>query len=167
MMTRSDKDTVIKSVRDCIDRSQALFLTNLIGISSNDAVSIRKGIREAEGKVVIARNTLLQKAAAGTKVEKLFSGIKGPHAVAFAFDNPPAVAKVLYEAGKEFEAVSLKGGILGEQELQPAEVEALAKLPSREEMLGTLLATFNAPISAFARVLNAIKDKNTEGEATN
>jgi large subunit ribosomal protein L10 len=70
------------------------------------------------------------------------------------------VAKAIYEASKEFEEIiNLQGGFLGDKELSKQEVIELAKLPSREEMLGTLLATFNAPVSAFARLMNSIKDE--------
>jgi large subunit ribosomal protein L10 len=163
MMRRSDKDAVIKEVRECIEKSQAVFLTNLIGITANNTVRIRKQVREAEGRVIVARNTLFRKAAEGTRCEKLLADLKGSSAVTFAFNNPPAVAKVIYDASKEFEIAQIRGGMLEDQVLSAKEVEALAKLPSREQMLGTLLATFNAPISAFARVLNAIREKSEAG----
>ena len=91
------------------------------------------------------------------------TGLKGPNAVAFAFEDPAAVAKCLKEAGDDFEAVNLRGGILDGEELTLDQVTQLANLPSRDEMLATLLATFNAPISALARVLNAVKEKKEEG----
>ena len=65
--------------------------------------------------------------------------------------------------GKENELVELRGGLLDGKALTPAEVNAIADLPSRDEMLGTLLATFNAPISALARVLFAIKEEKENG----
>ena len=86
-----------------------------------------------------------------------------PEAVAFAFGDAPGVAKALKECGKEFELVELRGGLLDGKALSAAEVNVIADLPSRDEMLGTLLATFNAPISALARVFNAIKDSKEAG----
>jgi len=162
MLSRNEKDKIIKDLREDIDKSRAIFLTNLIGISANEAVEIRKNVREAGGKIIITRNTLFGKAAAGTKAEKMLTDLKGCNAVAFAFTDAPSVAKCLKNAGKELDLVDLKAGLLGEQELTEAEVSALADLPSRDEMLGTLLATFMAPISAFARVLNSIKEQKEE-----
>jgi large subunit ribosomal protein L10 len=92
--------------------------------------------------------------------------LKGSSAVAFAYDDEAAVAKIINDASGEFvDIVTIKGGMLGTQKLSKAEVVALAKLPSRDQMLGTLLATFNAPVSAFARVLFAINEQKQGGAA--
>ena len=164
MMTRADKDAVIKDLREKIESANALFLTNMIGIEANQAVDIRKKVRESKGTIVVTRNTLFGKASEGTYAEELLKDLKGTNAVAFAFDEAPGVAKVIYEAAKELDQVVLNDGYLGQKLLPAKEVEALAKLPSRDEMLGTLLATFNAPISAFARLMNSVKDEvETQG----
>ena len=165
MMMRSQKEEVVKQLKEHFSNSKAVFLTNLIGISSNDGVKIRKDVRDAKGTVVVTRNTLFRRAAEGTHLEGMLKDLKGPNAVAFAFEDAPAVAKVLYDAGQEQELVDLKAGFLGDKELTKEEVVALAKLPSREQMLATLLATFNAPVSAFVRVLDAIKRQKEEAEA--
>ncbi|MFA5583861.1 MAG: 50S ribosomal protein L10 [Candidatus Caldatribacteriota bacterium] len=160
MMTRAEKDVVVAEIKANIEKAQAVFLTNLVGIPSVDSVRIRKQVREAKGHMVITRNTLFARAAKGTYAESLLGDLKGSTAVAFAFEEAPAVAKIINEAAGEFEGiVTIRGGMLDGKELSKAEVIALAKLPSRDEMLGTLLATFNAPVSAFARVLNAIREK--------
>ena len=160
MMTRAEKDVVVAQVKANIEKAQAVFLTNLVGIPSVDSVRIRKQVREANGHVVITRNTLFARAAVGTYAESVLADLKGSTAVAFAFEEAPAVAKIINDAAGEFNGiVTIKGGVLDGKVLTSAEVVALAKLPSRDQMLGTLLATFNAPVSAFARVLNAIKEK--------
>lgn len=166
MLTRAEKDVIISGLKQKITDANAIFLTNVIGLPSNDATALRKSIRDAEGTLVVTRNTLFSQAAAGTDAEGLLSGLKGTQAVAFAFGDSPAVAKALKECGKAFDLVELRGGLLNGKSLSAAEVNQIADLPTRDEMLGTLLATFNAPISAFARVLNAIKEsKEAGGEA--
>ena len=159
MLTRNEKTKIIEGLKEDIEAAKGIFLTNLIGMPSNDSVAIRKEIRDAQGKIVVTRNTLFQKAASGTAAEKLLSNLKGPHALAFAFEEAPGVAKCLKKASKEHEVLEFKGGLLGTDELSVAQINALADLPSREEMLGTLLATMMAPVSALARTLNAIKDE--------
>ena len=166
MMTRAEKDVVVSSIREKIEKSQAVFLTNLVGIPSVDAVRIRKNVREANGHMVVTRNTLFARAAQGTAAEGLLKDLKGTSCVAFAYEDAAAVAKIVNDASGEFEnIVTIKGGVLGTQALSKAEVIALAKLPSRDQMLGTLLATFNAPVSAFARVLFAIQEQKEKGGA--
>jgi large subunit ribosomal protein L10 len=166
MMTRAEKDAVVSSVKEKIEKSQAVFLTNLVGIPSVDSVRIRKTVREAKGHMVIARNTLFARAAKGTFAEGLLTDLTGSTAVAFAYEDAAAVAKIINDASGEFtDIVTIKGGMLGTQKLTKADVVALAKLPSRDQMLGTLLATFNAPVSAFARVLFAIQEQKQGGAA--
>lgn len=159
MMTRTEKEAVIKDLREKIESSRALFLTNLVGVTSNDAVAIRKSVRDAKGTIVVTRNTLFRKAAEGTYAEELLKDLKGTNAVAFAFEDAPGVAKALFNASEDLEPVKLGEGFLTQKPLSSQEVVELAKLPSRDEMLGTLLATFNAPVSAFARLMNSIKDE--------
>ena len=100
MITRAEKDALIDGLKKDIEASKAIFLTNVIGLSSNDANALRKNVRDAEGKVVVTRNTLYSKAAQGTEAEELLSGLKGTQAVAFAFGDAPGVAKALKEMGK-------------------------------------------------------------------
>jgi large subunit ribosomal protein L10 len=163
MMKRAEKEAIIEGLKKDIGEARAIFLTNLIGVASNDAVAIRKGIRDAGGKVIVTRNTLFRMAGEGSAVEGLLKDLKGPHALAFAFDDAAAVAKCLKEAGEDHEVIEFKGGFLNGEELTKAQVIELASLPSRDEMLGTLLATFNAPISALARVLFAIQEQKESG----
>lgn len=163
MLKRAEKEAIIESLRKDINEASGIFLTNVIGVKSNNSTALRKSIRDVQGKLVVTRNTLFAKAAQGTPAENLLSNLKGPKAVAFAFGEAPAVAKCLKNAGKEQEAVTLDGGLLDGKELSVKEVVALADLPSRDEMLGTLLATFNAPISALARVLNVIREEKEKG----
>ena len=89
----------------------------------------------------------------------MLTGLKGTNAVAFAFEDAPGVAKAVFNASKDLEQVTLSKGYLDQKLLTEAEVSELATLPSLDEMLGTLLATFNAPISAFARVLFALGEE--------
>jgi large subunit ribosomal protein L10 len=163
MLTRSDKEALVEGIKANINDAQALFLTNLIGVSANDAVAIRKKVREANGNIIVTRNTLFQKAAEGTYAEELLKDLKGTNAVAFAFEDAPGVAKALYDANKENELVALGDGYLDQKELTKAQVLELAKLPNKDQMLATLLATFNAPVSAFVRVLFAIQEQKESG----
>lgn len=165
MLTRAQKQEIIDGIKGDISKSKAIFLTNLVGISANSSVDVRKKVRDVGGKVLITRNSLFGKAAEGTFAEGLLKGLKGTNAVAFAFEDAATVAKVLNDAGKDLELVTLTGGYLGEQKLGAKEVKELANLPSRDQMLATVLATFMAPASAFVRVLHAIKEEKEKATA--
>src|SRR5690606_31269432 len=160
MMTRAEKDVVVAGIKANIEKAQAVFLTNLVGIPSVDSVRIRKQVREAKGHMVITRNTLFARAAKGTHVEGLLADLKGSTAVSFAFEDAPAVAKIINDAAGEFDGiVTVKGGMSDRKALSKAEFISLTKPPSRAEMLGTLLATFYALVFGFSRVLKAIREE--------
>ena len=159
MLSRAKKTELVAELKKDIEGAKAVFLTNFIGISAVETAEVRKKIRSAQGKVVITRNTLFARAAEGTYAKDLLSELKGPNALAIAFEDAPAVAKILKQAKEDFEVVEIKGGHLGSDLLDAAQIKALADLPSREQMLGTLLATFMAPVATFARLLNTLKDE--------
>lgn len=163
-MTRTQKEKTVADVKADIEKAQAIFLTNLIGVTSNQANTLRRELREAQGKVIVAPNTLLSKAAQGTCAEKMLSGLKGSQAVAFAFDDAAAIAKCLKDAGEDLNPIELRGGLLEGKALSVQEVKELANLPSRDQMLATLLATFMAPVSSFVRVLEAMRSKKEKEE---
>ncbi len=162
MLTRVNKEERVKNLKKDIESSRAIFLTNVIGISSNEANIIRREINSSNGKLVVARNTIFSLACKGTVAEKMLTDLKGTNAIALAFDDPPTIAKALNDASKRNENIEFKGGFLGEEELSVQQIKYLASLPSRNEMMAKMFATFNAPIAAFARVLNAIREKKEE-----
>lgn len=160
MLTRSEKEGIVQNLKDNISKSQAVFLTNLIGLTSNDGVALRKKVRDANGLIIVARNTLFKRAAEGTTCEKMVDDLKGPQALAFAFTDAAAVAKALNDAGTASQGlVKLDAAVLDGKLLTAKDLKMLANLPSKDQMLATLLATMNAPISAFVRVLDAVKTK--------
>ncbi len=159
MLSRARKVELVAGIKKDIEAAKAVFLTNVIGISANETAEVRKKIRAVQGKVVVTRNTLFKRAAEGTYTEELLSALKGANALAIAFEDAPAVAKVLKQAGEDFEVMEIKGGYLEGDALTVAQVKELADLPSREQMLGTLLATFMAPAATLARLLNALKEE--------
>ncbi len=122
MLTRDEKGAIIESLKGDIEKAKGIFLTNVIGLTSNDGVALRKEIRDADGKLVVTRNTLFGLASKGTPAEELLSDLKGPQAVAFAFEDAPGVAKALKEAGKTHELVELRGGLLDGKALSVQEV---------------------------------------------
>lgn len=165
MLERSGKQIIVEDLAQRMDRANAIFLTNLIGIQSNVANDLREHLREVDGDILVSRNTFFKKAGEGRVVSAILENLKGPHALAFAYSDPSAVAKCLKKARKENEVILLGGGVLGESVLLPQEVDRLADLPSKKDMIGILLATFNAPLSALVRVLDGIKlQKESDSE---
>ncbi|MDH4466945.1 MAG: 50S ribosomal protein L10 [Bacteriovoracaceae bacterium] len=163
MKSKVQRTESISDLKSLFEKSQAMFLTNLVGVNSEATTSIRKKIRDAEGFVAVSKNTFFAKATEGTYCEDLFSQLKGPNAVAFCFGDPSAVAKIINDFGKDNELVKLKGGYAEKKKMSVAEIVQLANLPSKEVMLASVLATMLAPISSFARVLESIREQKEAG----
>jgi len=113
---------------------------------------------------------LLTRASEGTDAALLKELFKGPNAIVISKDDPVAPARILVKFAKENEKLEIKGGALSGKLLSVEEITQLAKMPSREELLGKLVRTLNAvPTSfvtvlsgvprSFVNVLNAIKDQ--------
>ena len=160
-MTKQKKEQVIQGLKADMQKAHALFYTDLIGIKSNEANTLRKTLWNNKGKVVVAKNSLLKKAVQGTYAEKTWSNLKGSSAMVFVFEDAAAVAKCFKDM-KDLPSVALRGGYLREKELDIQQIKTLANLPSRPQMLATLLASFMAPMSAFVRTMEAIKAKKEE-----
>jgi len=167
MLNRSQKEEIVKEVNALLTSSKAVFITNVVGMPSVESVKLRADIRSLKGQVVVTKNTLFKLAAEKTAAEDLLKNLSGPHALVFANESgdPAAIAKALNTAIDAHPCISFKGGILDGKIISGQEVKQLAGLPSRDQMLGTLLATFMAPVSAFARVLHAVKEQKEQQSA--
>jgi large subunit ribosomal protein L10 len=102
---------------------------------------------------------MLKRAADMLEIEGLDEYLAGPTAVAFGVNDPVAPAKVLVEFVKKAKKTEIKSGVLGNKVIDVKGIEALAELPSREQLLAQLAGTLNAPITGFARSLSGIISK--------
>ncbi|QTX32874.1 50S ribosomal protein L10 [Aminithiophilus ramosus] len=139
-----------------LQRSEAVFVCEYRGLSVAQLTSIRAKVRKAGGEMKVSRNTLMAIALteAGLPVPEAL--MAGPNIYSFAFENAPAVAKVLSEFSKEKgnEKLVVKGGVLGQTVLDAAGVTALADLPPREVLLAQVVGTIAAPLRGLVTVLS-------------
>ena len=164
-MTRGEKETLVSDLNQDLLKAKAIFVTNLVGIESNKANEIRKQVRDVNGKVIITKNTLFRLASKGTMGEELLKQLKGNNAIAIAYEDAPSVAKAVSKASEGSEIVVIKGGVFENMTLTANDVKALASLPSKPEMLGIVLNTFKAPLSAFVNCLQGLaKMKEENGD---
>ena len=160
-MTRQQKEQIVQGLKANMEKASALFYTDMIGIKANDANALRRSLWNTKGQVVVAKNSLLQRAVKGSYAEKTWTNLKGSSAIVFAFEDAAAVAKCFKDM-ENLPSVALRGGYLREKELDIKQIKTLANLPARPQMLATLLASFMAPASAFVRALEAIRTKKEQ-----
>jgi large subunit ribosomal protein L10 len=149
------KKTVVAEVSDAISGAQAAVLAEYRGLTVAQMTALRSKAREAGVFLRVVKNTLARRAVNGTDFECLDDQLVGPLAFAASAD-PVAVAKLMSDFAKEFEKLNLKAGAMGGKLMSEAELQALAKLPGREELLAKLLGTMQAPVQKFVQTLNEV-----------
>ena len=117
---------------------------------------LRKAVRGAGAKYRVVKNTLAERAAKGTKVEAGLKDLSGVTSVAYTSGDPVALAKALAKYVKDNPEFSFKAGVMDGQTISVKDIDALAALPSKEEIYAKLLMLMNAPGTQLAQVINAV-----------
>ena len=165
MATQVKKELVAELVEK-IKKAQSVVFVDYQGIKVNEETSLRKQMRENGAEYLVAKNRLFKIALKESGVEDNFDEIlEGTTAFAFGYNDPVAPAKAVFDLAKaKLDVFKIKGGYLTGKKVSVKEVEELAKLPSREQLLSMLLNSMLGPIRKFAYATVAIADKK-EGSA--
>lgn len=156
-MDRDKKKEVIGALKESFSGAKIAVVAEYSGLKVSELEKLRKGLREQDAWIQVAKNTLLRLAVKDTAYDALSDAFTGTTAVAMGFADPVGPAKVLTAFAKEFEAgFSIRAAGLEGKRISVAELLALSKLPGREQLLGSLLGTMNAVPTGFVRVLNAV-----------
>jgi len=149
------KEKEVAELQELFAKSGAAILTDYRGISVAEDVKLRAKMRAAGIDYRVAKNTLLKLACNNYGSTDLDNYLNGPTAVAFA-DDPVAAAKVISDFIRESKKTKIKAALLTGKLIDPADVEALAKLPAREVLLANVAGAFAAPMASFAGVASAM-----------
>jgi large subunit ribosomal protein L10 len=155
-MNREQKATAIAEIADQIRESDAIFAIDYRGISVPQAAELRGRLRDADATFRVVKNTLTRRAADDAGVDALKPYLLGPTALTFVRGDVAVTAKVLADLQKDWELLDFKGGLMGEDSLDPDQLKAIAKLPSRQGLYGQLVGLVASPISGLARSLNGL-----------
>jgi large subunit ribosomal protein L10 len=117
---------------------------------------LRKSLRGTGAKYRVVKNTLAERASQGTKVEEALKGLSGVTSIAYTTGDPVALAKVLAKYAKDNPEFTFKAGVVEGRVISIKEIEALATMPSKEEIYAKLLFLLNAPAQRLAGTMNAV-----------
>ena len=159
----NDKKAVVAEVSAQVANAETIAIAEYRGIEVGDLTVLRKKARESGVYLRVLKNTLVRRAVAGTPFAGLADQMVGPLIYSISAD-PVAAAKVLNDFAKTNDKLVLKAGSYAGKVLDKAGVQALASIPSREELLSKLLYVMQAPVAGFARALDALA-KQREGAA--
>lgn len=153
-MNRDEKAQVISDFSEGIGQATNAFLIEFKGITVPQVTELRKQVRETNSSYVVVKNTLALIAVKDSPLKALENAFTGPTAVAWNTTDAVALAKALTKFAKDVPAVTFKGALLNGQIVPASEIQNIANLPSREELISKLLYLMQHPIRGLAVVLN-------------
>lgn len=154
-LNRQEKAAVVEEVSALVAKSQSIVVAEYRGLSVDAVTKLRKQARGDGVQLRVLKNTLARRAVEGTPFAGLADKFVGPLVYGFSAD-PVAAAKVLAAFAKSNDKLVIKAGAMPNYVMDAKGVNALATMPSREELLATLMATMNAPIGKFVRTINEV-----------
>jgi len=176
-LERSEKEKIVGELLERLKKSQAVFVVGYHGMDVPAMEQLRRNLRGIEGELKVAKNTLMRLALGQAGFPGEDHLLKGQNAFVFSYRDAVQVAKALADFAKKFPQLEVRGGFLGTRLLTVQDVQRLAELPSREELLARVVGGVAAPLVGllgvlqgvlrnFVWVLKAIEEKKrTEKEA--
>jgi large subunit ribosomal protein L10 len=155
-MPTSEKIDKVEELTAAMKGAKAIYLADFTGIDVAQVTGLRNQLREADIGYQVVKNRLAKRAAEAAGLEGLGEHFVGPTAIAYSNDDPITPAKILQDFAEKDDTFSIKTGIMDGKVLTADEVIVLAKLPSREELLGKVVGSIQSPLYGFAAVLNGL-----------
>jgi large subunit ribosomal protein L10 len=156
MKERKKKQADLDALKQDLQGTDNLFVTGFDKLTVAQDFALRKAVRGAGGSYKVIKNTLADKASAGTPTESVLGGLKGMSALAFTKGDPVALAKALSKYAKENPTFTFKAGFVEGRAFNIAEIESLANMPSKEEIFAKLLWVINAPAQQLVTAINGV-----------
>ena len=156
-MNRNEKTDVVSEVKETIEKSTAVFLTDYSGVNVEDINDIRNQFRKEDVKYKVFKNTLFKRALQESgKYGKLTDHLIGMTGFAFADDNPVAPAKIIKKYFDKNNKLSLKACYIENEYFEGSKLNELANLPSKNELIASILGSLEAPASGIVGAINAV-----------
>lgn len=156
------KQVVVNEIREKLEKAVSIVMVDARGLSVEQDTALRKKLREAGVEYKVYKNTMVHFAIEGTKFEGLNPYLEGPSTFAFSYDDATTAASVLNTELKTLKALEFKAGVVEGIVYDAEGMKKVAEIPSREVLLSKLLGSFQSPMASFARLIQAIADKDTE-----
>lgn len=148
-----DKKAIVAEVAQVASSAVAAVAADYRGLTVTQMTDLRAKARANGVYLKVVRNTLARKALQGTEYECLQDALKGPLFLAFSREDPGAAARLLREAAKDYENLTVKALAVGGVLLGPESLSALASLPTRDQAIAMLMSVMQAPVTKLVRTL--------------
>lgn len=155
-MKLQEKQAIVDELSAKLRGANAFYLTDFTGLNVKSITDLRRRLRNAGVEYLVVKNTLAERALEGADFPDIAEFFKGPTALVIGHDDPVAPAKVLADFAKEHDnKPAVKAGIVERKAVSAAQIDVLAKLPPREQLLAELAGALEAPMAQLAYVMQA------------
>ncbi|MEW6354293.1 MAG: 50S ribosomal protein L10 [Pseudomonadota bacterium] len=153
------KKSIVAEVAGVARRATSAVAAEYRGMTVAEMTQLRVNARKVGVYMRVVRNTLARRAVADTDFACLQEALVGPLVLAFSQEEPSAAPRVLTDFAKDHKTLVIKAGAFNGKLMKPAELEALAKMPTRNQAISMLMAVMKAPVGKLVRTLAAVRDQ--------
>ncbi len=155
-VTRAKKIEQVDKLGKDLQKVSTVIVTTYSKLTVAQDYELRKVLRSSGAKYAVVKNTLVERAAKGTKIEGALKDLSGVTSIAYTEGDPVSLAKVLSKYAKDNPEFTFKSGVVEGRVVSLKEIESLATMPSKEEIHSKLLFLINAPAQRLVTVMNAV-----------
>ena len=156
MMSRTEKEKVVAELGQMFEESENIFVTDYLGLNVAQVTEFRKNLREQNIKYIVAKNSLLRRAAQNKGFENLVEHFNGPTAIAFGMEDPTIPAKAIHEFSKKNGKPEVRVFFADGKLYLSEDLKSLAELPSRDELIARIVGSIGAPLSGLVGTLDGL-----------
>jgi large subunit ribosomal protein L10 len=156
MKKKAEKKTQSEALRAQLASVSTVILSTFQGITVEQDTQLRRTVESAGGHYQVVKNTVAERAAAGTPTEGLLKDLKGTNSIAYTKTDPVALAKILTKVAKDVPAFQFRAGWVEGRVISIQEIGQLAQLPSKEELISKVMFMLNAPAQRVATAMAAL-----------
>ena len=156
MKKKAEKLSKSEELRSQLATVSTVILSTFQGITVEQDTKLRRSVEAAGGHYEVVKNTVVERAAAGTPAEGLLKNLKGTNSISFTKTDPVALAKILTKVAKDVPAFQFRAGFVEGRVISIQEINQLAQLPSKEELISKIMFMLNAPAQRVATALAAL-----------
>ena len=162
-MNKKQKEQSVLELREKIEKASSLYLTDFTGLTVEETNQFRDELYNAKVDYKVMKNTLIKKALSsaaegkfGGQTEKLIENLKGPTGVIFAYDDPVLPAKIIKKFYEKLNKPKLKIALIESITYDRSKLNDLASLPTKPEIISSIIGSIHAPISGIVNSINAL-----------
>jgi large subunit ribosomal protein L10 len=156
MKKRKEKQEEVEALKNDLANVSTVILTTFQGIKVSEETQLRRSVQAAGGQYRVVKNTLAERAGAGTPAEPLLKELTGTNSISYTLTDPVALAKALTKIAKDVPAFRFKAGLVEGRVLSIQEIQQLSQLPSKEELISKVMFLLQAPAQRVASAMAGV-----------